>query len=131
MAGIEELRSVCRSSTRHSAQPRARADRTYSLRYSSMIRPRTSRVRIAAYPQPSDTAGSTSAPKVPLSMAGNQRRFTLNSSTSSRARKKYGTATPRNDTAAGQPVEQRPGPGPASTPSGTPMTDRHHHRRTR
>jgi hypothetical protein len=48
MAGMDELRNACRIITRHSVQPRARADFTYSLRYCSISRPRTSRVRIAA-----------------------------------------------------------------------------------
>src|SRR6266581_1326042 len=122
MAGIEELRIACRCSTRHSVHPRARADLTYSLRYSSMSRPRTSRVRIAAYPQPSDTAGRIRPLSDPLSMAGSQCSRTLNSSTISRARKKYGTATPRKENALAARSASEFGKAPPSMPSGTPMT---------
>lgn len=48
IAGMEEFRSVWPSSTRRSLQPRARAERTCSVPYSSITRPRMSRVRMAA-----------------------------------------------------------------------------------
>jgi len=53
-------------------------------------------------------------------MAGSQSRSTLNSSTITSARKKYGTATPRNDTARATLSNSEFGRVPATSPSGTP-----------
>jgi hypothetical protein len=53
-------------------------------------------------------------------MAGSQCSRTLSTSTSTRARKKYGIATPRNETARATRSATEFGKAPPSMPSGTP-----------